>query len=91
MDNCITGITANKEHCRKEVENSIGVITAICPYVGYETAANIAKEALRTGRQVRDLILEKGLMDAEQLNTVLNPYTMTEPGILGKDPMEQLR
>lgn len=91
VDNCITGITANKEHCRKQVENSIGVITAICPYVGYETAANIAKEALRTGRQVRDLILEKGLMDQEQLNTVLDPYTMTEPGILGKDPMEQLR
>ena len=55
------------------------------------TAANIAKEALRTGRQVRDLILEKGLMDENQLNTVLNPYTMTEPGILGKDPMDQLR
>lgn len=91
VDNCIVGITANKEHCLKEVENSIGVITAICPYVGYETAANIAKEALRTGRQVRDLILEKGLMDEEQLNTVLDPYTMTEPGILGKDPMEQLR
>ena len=91
VDNCITGITANKEHCRSQVENSIGVITAICPYVGYETAANIAKEALRTGRQVRDLILEKGLMDEEQLDTVLDPYTMTEPGILGKDPMEQLR
>ena len=91
VDNCITGITANKEHCRRQVENSIGVITAICPYVGYETAANIAKEALRTGRQVRDLILEKGLMDEEQLDTVLDPYTMTEPGILGKDPMEQLR
>ena len=45
VDNCITGITANKEHCRRRVENSIGVITAICPYVGYETAANIAKGA----------------------------------------------
>ena len=50
IDNCIVGITANEEHCRKMVENSIGIITAICPYVGYETAANIAKEALRTGR-----------------------------------------
>ena len=63
----------------------------ILPISQYETAANIAKEALRTGRQVRDLILEKGLMDEKQLNTVLNPYTMTEPGILGKDPMDQLR
>lgn len=91
IDNCIVGITANKEHCRKMVENSIGIITAICPYVGYETAAIIAKEALRTGRSVRDLILEKKLMDVELLKTVLNPYTMTEPGILGRDPMAKLR
>ena len=91
IDNCIVGITANEEHCRKMVENSIGIITAICPYVGYETAANIAKEALRTGRLVRDLILERKLMDLEQLKTILNPYTMTEPGIRGKDPMEKFR
>ncbi len=91
IDNCIVGITANEEHCRKMVENSIGIITTICPYVGYETAANIAKEALRTGRLVRDLTLERKLMDMEQLKTILNPYTMTEPGIRGKDPMEKLR
>ncbi|MCI8726283.1 MAG: aspartate ammonia-lyase [Hungatella sp.] len=91
VDNCIVGITANKEHCSRQVENSIGVITAICPYVGYETASNIAKEALHTGRRVRELILEKGLMDQAKLDTILNPYTMTEPGILGKDPMDQLR
>ena len=91
VDNCVVGITANKEHCRRQVENSIGVITAICPYVGYEAASNIAKEALRTGRQVRDLILEKGLMEKKKLDTILDPYTMTEPGILGRDPMEQLR
>ena len=91
VDNCIVGITAHKEHCSRQVENSIGVITAICPYVGYETASNIAKEALHTGRRVRELILEKGLMDQAKLDTILNPYTMTEPGILGKDPMDQLR
>lgn len=50
IDNCIVGITANEEHCRRMVESSIGIITAICPYVGYERASNIAKEALRTGR-----------------------------------------
>lgn len=91
VDNCVVGITANKEHCREMVENSIGIITAICPYVGYETAANIAKEALHTNQSVRKLILEKGLMDEEQLNTILNPVTMTEPGILGRDPMAVLR
>ncbi len=91
IDNCVVGITANEEHCRKMVESSIGIITAICPYVGYEAASRVAKEALRTGRSVRDLILEKGLMDVEQLKTLLDPYTMTEPGILGKDPMAKLR
>ena len=91
IDNCIVGITANEEHCRQMVESSIGIITAICPYVGYERASNIAKEALRTGRSVRDLILERGLMDREHLQTILDPYTMTEPGILGKDPMAKLR
>ena len=91
IDNCIVGITANEEHCRRMVESSIGIITAICPYVGYERASNIAKEALRTRRSVRDLILERGLMDREHLQTILDPYTMTEPGILGKDPMAKLR
>ncbi len=64
------------------MENSIGVITAICPYVGYETAANIAEALHRPPGQRPDP--GKGLMDEEQLNTVLDPYTMTEPGILGK-------
>ncbi|MCB6609767.1 aspartate ammonia-lyase [[Clostridium] symbiosum] len=85
VDNCITGITANEEHCKNMVNNSIGIVTAICPYVGYEKAADIAKEALKTNKSVRELILEKNLLDEKQLNTVLNPYTMTEPGILGKE------
>ena len=91
VDNCIVGITANREHCKEMVENSIGIITAICPYVGYETAANIAKEALRTNQSVKKLILERGLMDEDQLKKVLDPFTMTEPGISGKDPLEQLK
>ena len=84
VDNCILGITANEEHCREMVNNSIGIVTAICPYVGYEKAAEVAKEALRTGKAVKTIILEQGLMEEEQADQVLNPYTMTEPGILGK-------
>ncbi|MCI9337543.1 MAG: aspartate ammonia-lyase [Lachnospiraceae bacterium] len=91
VDNCIVGITANEERCRRMVENSIGIITAICPYVGYERAAEVAKEALNSDRSVKELVLEKGLMDQEQLNRVMDPYHMTEPGIPGKDPMEVLR
>lgn len=87
VDNCIVGITANEVHCRELVENSIGIITAICPYVGYEMAADIAKEALNTNQPVKKLILEKGILNEEQLQTILNPYTMTEPGILGRATM----
>lgn len=82
-DNCITGITANEERCRKLVENSTGIITAICPYVGYVKAAEIAKQAIEQKRSVKELILEAGLMDAQELERVLNPETMTEPGIKG--------
>lgn len=87
VDNCIVGITANEKHCKDMVDNSVGVITAICPYVGYEKAADIAKEALKSGQSVRELILEKGVMNEEELNTILDPYTMTEPGIVGKGLM----
>ena len=59
--------------------------------MGYETAAEVAKEALNTNQSVRKLILEKGLMDEQQLNTVLDPYHMTEPGIPGKNPMDILK
>ena len=84
VDNCITGITANEEHCKEMVENSIGIITAICPYVGYDRAAEIAKKALETNQSVKQLILEEELLSEVQLDTILNPYTMTEPGIMGK-------
>ena len=84
VDNCIVGITANERRCRELVEQSVGLITAACPYIGYEKAASIAKEALRTGRPVRELILEQKLLPQEQLDQVLDPFVMTEPGILGK-------
>ncbi len=84
VDNCITGITANVERCRSMVDNSVGIITAICPFVGYEKAAVLAKEAIKTGASIKDLILRDGLLTKEQLDIILNPYSMTEPGISGK-------
>ncbi|MBR2835135.1 MAG: aspartate ammonia-lyase [Coriobacteriales bacterium] len=77
--NCIVGITANPERCRELMEMSIGLATALVPYIGYTKAAEIAKEALRGRRSVRDLVLEQGLMDEETLNKVEDPYAMTEP------------
>ena len=71
------------------VENSVGIITAICPYVGYDRAAEVAKEAIATGASVRELILRDKLLTEEELNVILDPYSMTEPGISGKDIMER--
>ena len=84
VDNCVIGITANEPRCRYFVENSVGIITAICPYVGYQKAAEIAKEAIKTGESVRKLIIEKGLLTKEQMDEIMDPVQMTEPGISGK-------
>ena len=79
QDRCIEGITANRERMHKFVEQSIGVITALVPELGYETTTEIAKEALETGRGVYDLVCERGLMTREQLDRLLNPAAMTAP------------
>lgn len=84
VDNCISGITANVEKCRDQVLGSVGIITAICPHVGYEKAAVLAKEAIETGASVKDLCLRDKLLTEEELDMILNPYSMTEPGISGE-------
>ena len=84
VDNCVIGITANETPCRYFVENSVGIITAICPYVGYQKAAEIAKEAIKTGESVRKLIIETGLLTKKQMDEIMDPVQMTEPGISGK-------
>ena len=85
VDHCIVGITANRERCRDMVEHSVGIITALCPHVGYEKAAEMAKRAIETGAPVRRLILEEVLLDEASLDKILDPYSMTEPGISAKE------
>lgn len=85
VDNCVSGITANENRCRYLVENSVGIITDICPHVGYQKAAEIAKKAIQSGESVRDLILKEGILKKEELDEILNPAAMTEPGISGKE------
>ena len=77
-DNCIIGITANEERCQKLLDASVGITTALCPYIGYKKAASLAKESLRTGVPVKKLVLKHGLMKEKQLDIVLDPYAMTE-------------
>ncbi len=82
-DRCVVGITANAERCQTMVENSVGVITAINPHVGYDVASMVAKEAIAGGRSVRAIVLEKGILTEEELDLILHPYEMTKPGIAG--------
>ncbi|TQE91738.1 MULTISPECIES: aspartate ammonia-lyase [Ureibacillus] len=81
---CLKGIQANEKRMKEYVEKSIGIITAINPHVGYETAAKLAREAYLTGESIRDLCIKYGVLTEEQLNEILNPYEMTHPGIAGK-------
>lgn len=76
---CIAGIEANREVCRNYVENSIGLVTALVPVIGYEKAAAIAKEALKTGGSVYGLVLEKGWLTQQKLDDILQPENMTDP------------
>ena len=76
---CVEGITANEEICRKQVENSIGLVTALNPILGYDTCTMLAKEALERGCSIYDLALEKELMTKEELNDALLPENMTRP------------
>lgn len=80
--NCIDGITANRDRCRELVENSVGIVTAICPYVGYKEAATIAKRAMKTNEPVREIIINEGILEEDKLNAILDIKTMTQPGIV---------
>ncbi len=78
-EKCITGITANREVCLNMVRNSIGIVTALNPYIGYKNATHIAKEALETGNSVYNLVLEHQLLTKEQLDDILDPRKMLQP------------
>jgi len=76
LHRCIRFITANEEVCRKDVENSIGLVTALNPYIGYDNSTMVAKEALKKNRSVYDLVLEKKLLTKEELDKILDPKNM---------------
>ncbi|GER80486.1 MAG: aspartate ammonia-lyase [Anaerolineaceae bacterium] len=78
-DRCVNGITANREVCRAMVKNSIGLVTALNPYIGYEKATLVANEALKSGRSVYEIVLEKGYLSQAELDDILAPENMTRP------------
>ena len=78
-EECVLGITVNKEHCLEMVKNSIGIVTALNPYIGYKTSSKVAKEAFETNRSVYEIVLEKGLMTQDKLDEALDPAKMQKP------------
>ncbi len=80
---CVDGITANEERCKSLVLNSIGLVTALNPYLGYENSTIVAKEALETGGSVYDIVLAKGLLGKEELDEIIKPENMIQPRNFG--------
>uniref|UniRef100_Q47IU3 Aspartate ammonia-lyase n=1 Tax=Dechloromonas aromatica (strain RCB) TaxID=159087 RepID=Q47IU3_DECAR len=81
-DHCVNGITANRDQLRESVERSIGIVTALNPYIGYANATEVAAEAFRSGRGVAEVVIERGLMSPEQLAEVLRPEVLTRPQVI---------
>ncbi len=82
-DRCVRGIEVNTERCRELVDRSLMLVTALNPLIGYDQAASVAKEALATGRTLREVVLARRLLDAESLDRALDPAAMTRPGARG--------
>ena len=82
-ERCVDGITANREHLRSLVHQSIGIVTALNPYIGYKNATDVAQEAHATGGSVYRIVLERGLLTQSQLDHLLRPEALTTPQPLG--------
>jgi aspartate ammonia-lyase len=80
---CVAGIEADVERCAQLLEQSSAMATPLAPYIGYALAADIAKEAVATGKTIRQLVLEKGIFEQEELDQILDPHELTEPGVAG--------
>ncbi|MBP2031508.1 aspartate ammonia-lyase [Clostridium algifaecis] len=84
IDNCIVGITANSKRCSELLNNSVGMITALTPYIGYKTSAKIAKEAINTGKSIKEIILEKNILRHDEYDDFINPSRMVKPEYIRK-------
>ncbi len=80
-EGCILGIEANEERCRRYLDDSLGLVTVLAPYIGYNAAAAVAKESVSSGKTIRQIVMEKNLMSREELDKVMQPQHLTEPGL----------
>ena len=81
VDKLLIGLEPNREQCQEWLDKSVGVVTALLPHIGYENSAMLAKEAYNTGKPIRQVIMEKGLLSREKMEHILSPRQMTTPGI----------
>jgi aspartate ammonia-lyase len=84
-ERCVDGIEADAERCRELLDRSTAVATALSPYIGYAATADVAKESVRTGKPIREIVLARGLLDAATADRVLAASAMTEPGVAGEE------
>lgn len=87
---CVDGIKANREQCQEWLDKSVGIVTALLPHIGYETCSNMAKEALATNRNIKELLLERKVLSKENLDVILSPKEMCKPGIAGKELLKKI-
>lgn len=79
-DHCISGITANKQHCRELLDDSLAVVTALVPYIGYDKATTVARKAWQTRKPVPEVAVELGMISVDEIDRIFNPLEMTRPG-----------
>jgi aspartate ammonia-lyase len=84
-ERCVDGVQADEGRARELLDRSTAVATALSPYIGYAATAEIAKESVRSGRAVADIVRERKLLPDEQLQRILSPEAMTSPGVAGRD------
>ena len=81
---CVAGISANEERCRSYLDQSVGLATVLAPSIGYAAAAEVAKESAKSGKSIRQVVLERGILTEKALDEVLAPYPLTSPGVHGE-------
>ena len=81
VDKLLIGLEPNVEQCQKWLDKSVGIVTALLPHIGYEKSAELAREAYTTGKPIREIILDRGILSKEKLEHILSPRQMTHPGI----------
>lgn len=84
-DNCIVGITVNEKHCRDQVEKSVGIVTALSPFIGYKKASEVAKEALKTGLSIRQILLKRNWLTKEKIDDILDLRKLAEGNVPSND------